>query len=178
MLKRTLFASAVAVAGMGLLVAQQPPPQPVPPGTPVQPGAVPDQPGTAAPATAAQSYRVKQVLGTKMAIEGNTNVGTIDDIVFSDDGVIQYLIVSTADSKLFTVPWEAAKFDWAQRTATININQERFQTIPTYTVETYPQFYTPTYRTEIYKVYGLTPGQERRLDRQIDRQQRRDNRRP
>jgi hypothetical protein len=165
MLKRSLFTGSVLAAGMGILAAQAPPP-PAAPATPAQPGQ---------PAATTKSYRAKDLLGTRMNIEGNTNVGTVDDIVFSDDGVIQYLIVTTADRKLFTVPWEAAKFDWAQRTAVINITPDRFRTIPTYTIETYPQFYTPTYRTEIYRVYGLTPGQERRLDRRLDR---REDRRP
>lgn len=165
MLKRSLFAGSVLAAGLGVLAAQAPPP-PATPGTPVQPGQ---------PAATTKTYRAKDLLGTKMNIEGNTNVGSVDDIVFSDDGVIQYLIVTTADNKLFTVPWEAPKFDWAQRTAVIPITQERFRTIPTYTVETYPQFYTPTYRTEIYRVYGLTPGEARRLDRRMER---RDDRRP
>jgi hypothetical protein len=159
MLKRSLFAGSVLAAGVAFLVAQQPPP-PATPAAPAQPG----QPATT------KTYRAKELLGTKMSIEGNTNVGTVDDIVFSDEGVIQYLIVTTADNKLFTVPWDAAKFDWAKRTAVIPINQERFRTIPTYTVETYPQFYTPAYRTEIYRVYGLTPGQERRLERQLRRE--------
>jgi hypothetical protein len=168
MLKRSLIVGSVLAAGIGLLAAQAPPP-PAAPGTPAQPGQ---------PAATTKTYRAKELLGTRMAIEGNTNVGTVDDIVFSDDGVIQYLIVTTADRKLFTVPWEAAKFDWAQRTAVITITPERFRTIPTYTVETYPQFYTPTYRTEIYKVYGRTPGPEGRLARPLRRYDRRDDRRP
>ncbi len=169
MMKRTLLAGSVlAAAGLGFLAAQTPPPA-APPGTPVP------RAGQPAPATAAKTYRAKQLLGTKMSIEGNTNVGTVNDMVISDDGVIQYLIIQTADNKLFTVPWEAARINWAQQTATIAITPERFRTIPTYTVETYPQFYTPTYRTEIYRVYGLTPGQERRLERRIDR---RNDRRP
>lgn len=163
MLKRTLFAGSVLAAGLGVLAAQAPPP-PATPGTPVQPGQ---------PAATMKTYRVKEVLGTRMSIEGGTNVGTVDDMVISDDGVIQYLIVATADNKLFTVPWEAPKINWAQRTAVIPITQERFRTIPTYTVETYPQFFTPTYRTEIYRVYGLTPGEARRLDRRLDRKDRR-----
>ena len=163
MLKRTLFAGSVLAAGLGVLAAQAPPP-PATPGTPVQPGQ---------PAATTKTYRAKEVLGTRMSIEGGTNVGTVDDMVISDDGVIQYLIVATADNKLFTVPWEAPKFNWTQRTAVIPITQERFRAIPTYTVETYPQFYTPTYRTEIYRFYNLTPGQERRLERQDRRQDRR-----
>ena len=48
---------------------------------------------------------------------------------------------------------------------------ERFRQIPTYTVEQYPNYYAPTYRTQVYKYYGITPGQERRLERRIERKQ-------
>src|SRR5262245_14198980 len=108
MLKRILFTSAVVAAAIGLSAAQTPPAQP--------PGQPPAQPGQATQ-TATKTYRAKELLGTKINIEGNANVGTVDDIVLSDEGVIQYLIVTTADNKLFTVPWDAAKFNWTQRTA-------------------------------------------------------------
>lgn len=68
-----------------------------------------------------------------------------------------------------TVPWDAAKFDYRQRTATIEITPARYQATPRSTTTTYPQFFTPTYRTEVYRYSGLTPGQMRRLGRQIDR---------
>ena len=83
-------------------------------------------------------------------------------------GVIDYFIVSDG-SKMVTVPWEAAKFNFEKRTAVINITQEQYRQIPTFTSERYPEFYTPTYRTEVYKLYGLTPGQERRFERRINR---------
>lgn len=121
-----------------------------------------ERPRTATTA-APQEYRVKQILGTKVNIQGNLAIGSVDDIVFGDDGYVEYLIVLN-QGKLVTVPWEAAKFNFEQRTATVNLTQQQFEVIPTYTVEKYPSFYTPTYRTEIYKYYGLTP-RERRLER-------------
>ena len=90
------------------------------------------------------------------------------DIVFDDEGVIDYFIVSQ-NGKLVTVPWEAAKFNFEKRTAVINITPEQYQKIPTYTVQTYPQFYTPTYQNQIYGYYNLTPGQARRFERRINR---------
>jgi hypothetical protein len=51
----------------------------------------------------------------------------------------------------------------------IDIPAAQFQKIPTYTVEQYPNFYAPTYRAELYRYYNLTPGQERRLERRIER---------
>jgi hypothetical protein len=164
MKKRTLVAGLMLALGAGvttlsLAEAQQPPPPP--------PAAVRGE-----PAGVAKTYRAKDLIGTKIAIRGNTSVGTVDDIVFSDDGVIQYVIVSTGEDRLVTVPWEAAKFDYEKRTALIDIPAEQFKLVPTYTVKTYPQYWAPTYRTEIYRFYGLTPGQERRLDRRLDRRDR------
>ena len=112
------------------------------------------------------SIRAKSVIGAKVQLQGKTNVGTIEDIVFDDEGVIDYFIVSEG-GKLVTVPWEAAKFNFEQRTAVINITQEQFQKIPTYTTERYPEFYTPAYQTEIYGFYNLKPGQVRRLERRM-----------
>ena len=153
---RYLFSTlTVALAAAGA-AAQQPAPA-VQPGTAVQPGG------------AVAAYRAKDILGTKVAVQSNTGVGTVDDIVFSANGDVEYLIVATQDGKLTTVPWAAATFNPAQRTAVLDIPVQRWQSMPTYTVQTYPQFFTPTYRTEVYRYYGLTPTEFRRLDRKIDR---------
>lgn len=156
--RNVAVATAAALGWLGIVAAQtQPPPttQPaVQPATNTQP---------------MQAIRAKDVLGSKVSLSGNAQAGTVDDIVFTDDGRVEYLIVANAQGQLVTVPWDAAKFNFRQRTATIEITPAQFQTIPTYTTTSYPQFFTPAYRTETYRYYGLTPGQMRRLDRQIDR---------
>ena len=125
-----------------------------------------DPPKGAVPATSA-TFRAKQVLGTKIMIQNNTAVGTVDDLVFDDAGNLEYMIVATSDNKLITVPFEAGKFDLEKKTVTLTVTPDVWKTIPTYTTTTYPQFYTPTYRTDIYKVYGLTPRELRRLERRL-----------
>ena len=60
-------------------------------------------------------------------------------------------MVVNSDSKLVTVPGEAARFNAERRTAVVHIAPERFQEIPTYTADQYPSYLTPTYRTQIYK---------------------------
>lgn len=148
---RSSFAAttAIAVAGLfvsgGWIIAQQ------------------DQP---APQAEAVHYRAKQVLGSQVHIEGNTSVGTVDDLVFDDNGTVEYLIVSN-QGKLVTVPWDATKFNFEKRVATVQITPDKYQQIPTYTTEQYPVFSTPAYRTQTYKYYGLTPGQARRLNRRL-----------
>lgn len=113
-----------------------------------------------------QTYRAKSVLGSKVIIEGNVAVGTVDDIVFADDGYLEYLIILN-DNKLVTVPWEAAKFNFEKRTAVVNITPERFKVIPTYSIDQYPVFSTPKYRVETYKYYGLTPAERQAIRRGV-----------
>ena len=143
-------ASAALLMSAGLAFAAPPA---APPGSaPLAPANIP-------------TFRAKHVLGTKILIQNNTAIGTVDDIVFDDAGNLEYLVVATGDNKLITVPWEAAKFDLEKKTGIVSITPEVYKTIPTYTVTTYPQFYTPTYRTEVYKVYGVTPRELRRIER-------------
>lgn len=118
-----------------------------------------------AESAAGQHLRAKQIIGSKVTLEGNMEVGTVDDIVLDDNGNVDYLVVANSDNKLVTVPWDAARFHADKRVAVVHITPERFQQVPTYTAERYPAFYTPAYRTQVYKYYGLTPAQERRIIR-------------
>ena len=115
-------------------------------------------------APAVKHYRIKQLLGTTVQIDGDVSIGTVDDVVFDDNGAIEYMIVLN-EGKLVSIPWEAAKFNFEKRSATINIAAAKYRLIPSFTVDHYPVFSTPTYRTQTYQYYGLTPGQARRLNR-------------
>jgi sporulation protein YlmC with PRC-barrel domain len=110
------------------------------------------------------SLRAKTLLGSKVSIEGGTDVGTVEDIIFDNDGTIDYLVVSH-DGKYVTVPWEAAKFDFNRRTAIVNITPERFRAVPTYTSEAYPNYYEPAYREKVYSYYGVKPRREIRTEK-------------
>jgi hypothetical protein len=152
MLRNVLPIGALAALWFsGSALAQAPPPKPPPPPPPAV-GKVAER----APVESVNAYRAKQVLGAKVALKGDLSIGTVDDIVFSDYGQIEYLIVAN-EGKLVTVPWEAAKFDFEKQTATLSITQEQYKVIPTYTVREYPVFFEPTYRTTVYRYYGLTP---------------------
>jgi hypothetical protein len=150
-----------ALFSMSFISAQDAPPAaPAKPGAPVQ-----NAPGANAPG---QTFRAKQIIGSKVNIEGNTAVGMVDDIVLDDHGNVDYLIVAKEDASLVTVPWDAAVFNADQRTATVQITSDKFHQVPTYTVKQYPVFARPTYRAQVYKYYGVTPGQERRAIRRSE----------
>ncbi len=149
---RFLFGVALVAIGcsfVGMVDAQTPVAQP---------------PATSQSSETVVPFRAKQVLGSTVHVRGDVGVGTVDDIVFDDGGNIEYVIVNK-DNKLVTVPWQAIKFNHEKQLVSIDITPQQYQAIPTYTAQTYPSFYTPIYRAEVYKWYGLTPGQLRRIER-------------
>src|SRR5688572_13758485 len=149
MLRNVLPIAALGIFGVGTALAQATPP-PTPPR--------PTDPAATRPAASTQAHRAKQVLGAKVMIQGDLSIGTVDDLVFNDAGQVEFLIVAN-EGKLVTVPWQAAKFNFERQTATLNITQERFREIPTYTVREYPVYFEPAYRQRAYGWFGLrVPG--------------------
>jgi sporulation protein YlmC with PRC-barrel domain len=140
-------------------------------GATVGQAAAPVERGAAVEVRGGNSLRAKTILGSKVSIEGGTAVGTVTDIIFDNDGTLDYLVVDH-DNKFVTVPWEAAKWDLGQRTAVINITPQRWQEIPTYTSEAYPNYYEPAYREKIYSYYGVKPRREIRTEKREERRDR------
>lgn len=138
---------AFVLTGAGLISAQQ------------------AQQGAAKGAAEAQQFRAKQILGARVNLEGNTAGGTVDDIILDENGNVDYLIVVNDNQKLVTVPWDATQFNVDKRVAVVNITPQKWQQAPTYTVDHYPVFSAPAYRTQVYSYYGLTPHQTRRMIR-------------
>ena len=159
-------AALVVLCGGLIAVADAQPPAARPPAQPpaAQPPVRGQPPVAGQPAEAPHALRAKEVLGAKVQITGDVGIGTVEDLVFDDNGNMEYAIV-VKDDKLITVPWAAVKFNFEQKIATVAITQSQYQVIPTYTARTYPTFWAPTYRSEVYGWYGLTPGQLRRIDR-------------
>jgi sporulation protein YlmC with PRC-barrel domain len=171
MTRRDTFVSATTVLALGLFAAlqaqQRAPVEPVAPRPASAPGAGPI--GVDQSAAAGMTFRAKEILGAKVSIDANAEVGTVDDLVLDEHGNVDYMIVINPERQLVTIPWDATQFSAEQRLATVHITAEKYKQVPTYTVEQYPVFSAPSYRTQTYQFFGLTPGQERRAVRRITR---------
>lgn len=164
-LSGVMLTCAAAMISASFVFAEDAPPPKEAPAAEAAPEQ-PAQPGQKDPNVV--HYRAKQIIGSKVNIEGNTAVGTVDDVVFDEHGNVDYLIVAKDDASLVTVPWDAAAFNVETRVATLQITPQKFQAVPTYTVKRYPVFGAPRYRSQVYTYYGLTPGQERRAIRRAN----------
>jgi hypothetical protein len=121
-----------------------------------------------------QIRRVSSVIGTTVSVRGNASLGKIEDIVLNDDGCVDYLVV-TYEEKFILVPWSAARVDFNRRTASVDIERDKFREVPTFTREKWPDFSNKQYMETIHKFYGVQPGTRGRgEEHREDKKDRRD----
>jgi hypothetical protein len=143
-------------------------PQPAAPQQPLAPQPAPGATiGVDQSAPAGHAWRAKEVLGARVHVEQNNEVGTVDDLVIDDQGNVDYVLVTVSSGQLVTIPWDAVQFNSQERIASVQITQDKFKAIPTYTVQQYPVFTAPSYRTQTYHYFGLTPGERRAIRRSV-----------
>lgn len=124
---------------------------------------------------AADFPRASSIIGAKVSIQDNVSIGKVEDLVLDQNGTVTYLVVLNED-KYVLVPWGAAKLDAGQRTVMVEIRQEKFREVPTFTRDRWPDFSDRQYIERINTYYGVRPGTERRIDRREDRRDRREDR--
>jgi len=115
--------------------------------------------------------RASSIIGATVRIHDNVTIGKVDDLVLDQNGTVEYLVVLN-ENKYVLVPWGAAKLDPAQRTVMVEIRQDKFREVPTFTRETWPNFSDTQYIERINTYYGVKPGRERRIERRDNRRDR------
>ena len=123
------------------------------------------------PVGRAEFPRASSIIGARVSIQGDVAIGKVEDLVLNQNGTVEYLVVLNED-KYVLVPWGAAKLDAGQRTVVVEIRQERFREVPTFTRESWPNFSDTQYIERIHTYYGVKPGRERRIERKDDRRDR------
>jgi hypothetical protein len=135
--------------------------------------------------TTTEVRRGSVVMNANVVVEGGASVGKITDFVISEGGCIEYVVVDY-DNKYVLVPYQVVRVDGERRVVSVNITQEKFREIPTFTGTNWPvtdQQYIGKVRT----VFGVTEsgyrgdrrdGDRRPLDRTDDRRDDRRDARP
>jgi hypothetical protein len=124
----------------------------------------------------AHERRFRTIMGANVVIHDNVAIGKVDDLVLGDDGCIDYMVVTERD-RYVLVPWSAARIDFASRGVTIEIREDRFREVPTFTRERWPDLSDSRYVERLYTYYGVKPRpkvekrEERREDRKEDRKE-------
>ncbi len=108
-------------------------------------------------------HRITHVIGDTVVLQDRTQVGKIEDIVLGEGGCIDYVVVSYHDKVVF-VPWTAARVDFSQRVVNLNVTREKFEQVPSFAADRWPNFSDRQFSQRIDTVFGVT-GNRRVEDR-------------
>ena len=109
-----------------------------------------------------RARRVSEIMGAKVTIQNDLSVGKVEDLVINDNGCIDYLVVLNED-KYVLVPWISADVSFERRTVAVQIGQEKFRAVPTFTRDRWPNLSDRAYVEKLNTYYGVRPGRERRI---------------
>jgi hypothetical protein len=65
-------------------------------------------------------WRVSQLLGSTVRLQGNNNFGKVEDLVVNPNGSPSY-VVASANGRYVMLPWHAGHWNYGQRYVTYNV---------------------------------------------------------
>jgi len=101
--------------------------------------------------------RVSMVIGGGVQIAGGVSVGKIEDIVINDRGCIDYVVVVYHD-KYVPIPWTVTTVDFSKRIVTVDITEERFAEVPTFTRDDFSVFAKAEFTEKVHSSFGGKAG--------------------
>jgi hypothetical protein len=108
--------------------------------------------------------RISSIIGSSIFVQGDRSVGKIEDLVLSENGCVDFLVVFH-EGKFVLVPWNAARVDFERRSIFLEIPREKFMEVPTFAKDQWPNLHDNRYVEKLYTFYGLPPGHERKFER-------------
>jgi sporulation protein YlmC with PRC-barrel domain len=155
--KWTLFIMALALVFISGQAMAQPPAQ-------QQPGAQ-QQFGTMSPGTQLgmdqKTHRASELIGEKVEGSQGQELGKIKDIVFSDTGEIDFIVLSKED-KLIPIPFQAAELSKEQDKITFKgVDEQKLQNAPSLSEGEWQRLEDRQFEDQVRSYYepGTTPGQ-------------------
>ena len=134
------LAAGLVLMGVGLAGAQEYPGAPV---------AVPVR----------HPHRASELLGARVILADNAPAGVIEDLVFSDDGRIDYLAVAF-EGQYVLVPWDVTRVSYGSRSVFIDIPLVRFRDIPRFARDRWPNVADVHYRENLHRYYSAAHDHE------------------
>jgi len=120
--------------------------------------------------------RVSQLMGARVTIERGEAFGKVTDIVLSEGGCVEYLIVSYED-ELVPVPWGVVTYNTGERTLLINVSvtKDRLRDV-FFRSGRWPNFHEERWMRNMRSVWGERAFRTEHRDRRDIRDERRDRR--
>jgi sporulation protein YlmC with PRC-barrel domain len=112
-----------------------------------------------------EDFRARELIGYEVQSVTGENLGKIDDIVFSENGIVQFLILSSAETDaLIPIPFESPEFSF-QENAVIahNLDRRILEGAPSLTSGEWDRLSDPSFEIDVRSYYdqsqvsGISP---------------------
>ena len=109
----------------------------------------------------AEIRRVRQILGSSVRLQDGSGYGRVEDIVLSEDGCIEYAVISR-ENQYALLPWGIANVDYSQRVVTFGVMPQVIQPF-FFAPNAWPNLSDPAFGSRMQQAFG--PGAVRRETR-------------
>jgi hypothetical protein len=96
---------------------------------------------------------ISTVIGGNVQFAAGGNVGKIEDIVISDTGCIEYIVVAYHD-RYVPIPWTVSTVVFDKRIVTIDMDQARFEEVPTFSRDEFTLLVQVDFREKVHTFFG------------------------
>jgi hypothetical protein len=97
--------------------------------------------------------RLSLVIGGAVRIANGVSVGKIEDVVLNDRGCIDYVVVVYHDNYV-AIPWSVVTVDYGERIVTVDITEQRFAEVPTFTRTEFSVLTTSEFTQKVHSAFG------------------------
>jgi len=115
-------------------------------------------------------HKISAVMEASVALRDQDRVGKVVDVVLSDGGCVEYLVVS-GENHYVLVPWSVTKVDFAERVVRVDITREKWREVPTFSRARWPNLSDASFTAKVRTAFGVKEGaNDRSTDRTTGRQ--------
>ena len=103
----------------------------------------------------AELRRVSQILGSSVRLQDGSGYGRVEDIVLSEDGCIEYAVISR-ENQYALLPWGIANVDYSQRVVTFGVTPHVIQPC-FFAPNAWPNLSDPAFGRRMQQAFGPSP---------------------
>lgn len=105
--------------------------------------------------------KVSDITGATVMNRQGEDLGTVHDLIVSEDGRVKYMILSHGGvlgvgDKLIPVPWRAVSAGTKENTFLIDMDKDKLANAPSFDRNNWPNFADPGYGERVFSYYGLS----------------------
>jgi uncharacterized protein YrrD len=113
-----------------------------------------------------ETNRASEFMGKDVNDQSGENFGTVEDVVFDNQGTIKYIILSRGGvagigADLVPIPFKAEKFSFQEDTIILSMDQQQLEKAPSFSSGEWDELSRQEFQQRVHGYYGTEKYQEK-----------------